>query len=149
MMMMVTKNLRLEKYINFVPVNCTFITSPIPVNDLTNTCKLPNQYLKAHTHLFGQFLNISIYYQQNMYTPYINLTKFEPLKPSRSGDISLLVLKICKQAVKQPCLDQKIYTMFILKIPILPVYILISHKIFRAFSYSIYPNVPLKPAIQG
>ena len=62
--------------------------------------------LKAHNHLSGQFLNMSIYnYQQNIYTPNINLTKFEPLKPSRFEDISLLVFKISKEAVKQPCLD--------------------------------------------
>ena len=36
------------------------------------------------------------------------MTKFEPLKPSGSGDISLLVFKISKEAVKQPCLDIKI-----------------------------------------
>ena len=35
------------------------------------------------------------------------MSKFEPLKPSRSGDISILVFKISKKAVKQPCLDQK------------------------------------------
>ena len=43
-----------------------------------------------------------------MYNPNINLSKFEPLKPYRSGDISLLVFKTSKEAVKQPCLDQKI-----------------------------------------
>ena len=37
--------------------------------------------------------NVNLHYQQNIYTPNINLTKFEPLKPSRSGDISLLVFK--------------------------------------------------------
>ena len=42
----------------------------------------------------------------------MNLTKFERLKPSRSGDISLLVFKISKEAVKQPCLDQKIQCLF-------------------------------------
>ena len=44
--------------------------------------------------------------------PNINMSKFEPLKPSRSGDISLLVFKISKEAVKQPCLDQKIQCLF-------------------------------------
>ena len=39
-------------------------------------------------------------------------TKFEPLKPSHSGDISLLVFKISKKAVKQPCLDQKLQCLF-------------------------------------
>ena len=39
--------------------------------------------------------------QQNLYTPNINLTKFEPVKPYRSGDITLLVFKISKEAVKQ------------------------------------------------
>ena len=43
--------------------------------------------------------------------PYINPSKFEPLKPSRSGDISLLVFKISK-AVEQPCLDKKIQCLF-------------------------------------
>ena len=44
------------------------------------------------------------------YTPNINLTKIEPLKPSRSGDISLLVLKFLKEAVKQPyCLAKNIH----------------------------------------
>ena len=38
----------------------------------------------------------------------MNLTKFEPLKPSHSGDISLLVFRISKEAVRQPCLDKKI-----------------------------------------
>ena len=66
--------------------------------------------LKVHNHLLGNFLNMSIYIYWEyiiLYTPNINLTKFEPLKPSRSGDISLLVFKISKEAVKQPCLDQK------------------------------------------
>ena len=70
--------------------------------------------LKAHNHLSGQFLNMSIYITNKTYiaTPNINLTKFEPVKPSRSGDISLLVFKIYKEAVKQPCLDQKIQCLF-------------------------------------
>ena len=54
----------------------------------------------------------------------MNLTKFEPLKPSRSGDISLLVFKISKEAVKQPCLDQKIHFLFSKYSYTLPVYIL-------------------------
>ena len=41
------------------------------------------------------------------------MSKFEPLKPSRSGDISLLVFKISKEAVKQPCSDQKIQCLFL------------------------------------
>ena len=41
------------------------------------------------------------------------MSKFEPLKPSLSGDISHLVFKISKEN-----------TMFIIKILILPVYIL-------------------------
>ena len=41
------------------------------------------------------------------------MTKFEPLKPYRSGDISLLVFKISEEAVKQPCLDQKILCLFL------------------------------------
>ena len=36
------------------------------------------------------------------------MSKCEPLKPSLSGDISHLVFKISKEAVKQPRLDQKI-----------------------------------------
>ena len=40
------------------------------------------------------------------------LSKFEPLKPSRSGDITLLIFKISKEAVKKPCLDQKIQCLF-------------------------------------
>ena len=40
------------------------------------------------------------------------MPKFEPLKLSRSGDISHLVFKISKEAVKQPCLDQKIQCLF-------------------------------------
>ena len=34
---------------------------------------------------------------KHVYIPNMNLTKFEPLKPSRSGDISLLVLKCPKK----------------------------------------------------
>ena len=58
--------------------------------------------LKAYNHLLAKFLSI---YQLNIYTPYISiytpyisLSKFEPLS-SRSGDISLLVFKISKEAV--------------------------------------------------
>ena len=40
------------------------------------------------------------------------MSKFETLKPSRSEDISQLVFKISKEAVKQPCLDQKIQCLF-------------------------------------
>ena len=40
------------------------------------------------------------------------MSKFGPIKPSRSGDISHLVFKISKEAVKQPCLDQKIQYLF-------------------------------------
>ena len=47
-----------------------------------------------------------------MYNPNIQLSQFEPLKHSRSGDISLLVFKISKEAVKKPCLDQKIQCLF-------------------------------------
>ena len=42
----------------------------------------------------------------------MNLSKFEPLKPSRSGDISLLVFKISKETVNQPCLDKKKQCLF-------------------------------------
>ena len=51
-------------------------------------------------------MSIHITNKTDIYTPNINLTKFEPLKPSHSGDISLLVFKIFKEAVNQPCLDQ-------------------------------------------
>ena len=40
------------------------------------------------------------------------MSKFDSLKPSRSGDISFLVFKISKEAVKKPCLDQKIQCLF-------------------------------------
>ena len=50
---------------------------------------------------------MSIYITNKTYTPNINLTKFEPLKPYRSGEISLLLFKISKEAVKQPCLTKK------------------------------------------
>ena len=49
------------------------------------------------------------------------MSKFETLKPSHPEDISLLVYKKYKEAVKQPYLAQK---MFILKILIPPVFIL-------------------------
>ena len=62
----------------------------------------------------------------------MNLSKFEPIKPSRSGDISLLVFKISKKAVKQPCLDQKIQCLFSKYSYYLCIF---WHKIFRAFSY--------------
>ena len=49
--------------------------------------------LKVHNHLIGQILNMSIYITniEHIYNPNINLSKFEPLKPSHSRDISLLV----------------------------------------------------------
>ena len=78
-------------------------------NQIFDLCSVGTIVLKALNHLFGQFSNMSIYFTNKTY---INLTKFEPLKPSRSGDISLLVLKIYKEAVKQPCLDQKIQCLF-------------------------------------
>ena len=89
-----------------------YLTSTAPdINKILSkfTAHLPTktktfEILKAHNHLFHQFLNVNLHYQQNIYTPYIHLTKFEPLKPSRFGDISLLVFKISKEAVKQPCL---------------------------------------------
>ena len=59
-----------------------------------------------------------------MYNPNIKLSKYEPLKPSRSGDISLLIFKISKEALKQPAMFGPKNTTFILKILILPVYIL-------------------------
>ena len=60
------------------------------------------------------------------------MSKFEPLRPSRSGDISHLVFKISKEAVKQPCLDQKIQRLFSKYSYFLCIF---WHKIFRAFSY--------------
>ena len=59
------------------------------------------------------------------------MSKFEPLKPSRSGDISILVFKISKEAVKQPCLDKKnnVYSQKL----ILPVYI---------YFYIKFPGLP-------
>ena len=33
------------------------------------------------------FTYVNLHYQQSIYTPYVNLTKFEPMKPSHSGDI--------------------------------------------------------------
>ena len=68
----------------------------------------------------------------NIYNPNINLTKFEPLKPSRSGDIGLLVFSISKETVKQPCLDQKIQCLFSKYSYFLCIF---WHKCFRAFSY--------------
>ena len=56
--------------------------------------------------IWSTFKYVNVHYQQNIYTPYINLTNFKK-KPSRSGDISLLVFKISREVVKQPCLDQK------------------------------------------
>ena len=81
--------------------------------------------LKAHNHLLAK---------------YINLSKFEPLKPSRSGDISLLIFKISKEAVKKPCLDPKIQCLFS-EILILPVY---NFDIKFSGLSPIYPNVTLK-----
>ena len=69
------------------------------------------------------FKYANLHYQQNIYTPYKNLTKFEPLKPSRSGDISLLVFKISKEAVETAMFGPK-NKMFFLKILILLAYIL-------------------------
>ena len=40
------------------------------------------------------FKYVNLHYQQNIYTLNINLTKFEPLKPSSSGDISLCIHNI-------------------------------------------------------
>ena len=62
----------------------------------------------------------------------INLTKLESLKPSRFGDISLLVFKISKEAVKQPCLDQIIQCLFLKYSYFLCIF---WHKFFRAFSF--------------
>ena len=60
-----------------------------------------------------------------VYIPNINLTRFEPLKPSRSGGISLFSILILKEAVEQPyCLAKNM--IFIHKILILPVYVLIT-----------------------
>ena len=60
-------------------------------------------YSKAHNHLFWpNFKYVNLFYQQNIYIPNINhipninLTKFEPLKPSCSEDINLLV---CEAAI--------------------------------------------------
>ena len=64
--------------------------------------------LKAHNHLLAKFLICQFTLPiEHIYNPNVNLSKFEPRKSSRSGDISLLVFKISKEAVKQPCLDQK------------------------------------------
>ena len=63
---------------------------------------------------------MSIYITNRKYiSTNINLSKFEPLKPSRSGNISLLVFQNIQAAMFGPK-----NTMFILKILILPVYIL-------------------------
>ena len=59
------------------------------------------------------------------------MTKFESLKPSHSGDISLLVFRISKEAVKQPCLDQKIQCLFSKYSYFLRIF---RNKTFRAFS---------------
>ena len=67
------------------------------------------------------------------------MTKFEPLKPSRSGDISILVFKLSKEAVKQPCLDQKIQCLFSKYSYFLYIYFDIK---FSGLS-PIYPNVNL------
>ena len=64
--------------------------------------------LHWNNHLFGQFLNMSIY--STLPTKHI-YSLYKPDKISRSEDISLLVFKIYKEAVKQSCLDQK-NTMF-------------------------------------
>ena len=48
--------------------------------------------LKAHNHLIGRILNMSIYNTNRTYIIPINLPKFDPLKPFHSGDISLLIL---------------------------------------------------------
>ena len=45
------------------------------------------------------------------------MAKLEPLKPSRSGDISRLLFLIFNEVVKQPyCLPKKYDTIFFLKI---------------------------------
>ena len=69
--------------------------------------------LKAHNHLFTKFLICQLITNRTyIYNPNINLSNFVPLKPSRSGDISLLVFKISKEAVKQQCFDQKIQCLY-------------------------------------
>ena len=73
------------------------------------------------------------------YNPNINLSKFEPLKPSRSGDIGLLIFKISKEAVKQPCLDQK-YSVYAQNTHTSCAYFGIK---FSGLS-PIYPNVTLR-----
>ena len=65
------------------------------------------------------FKYVNLHYQQIIYTPYINLIKFEPPETSNSGDISHLVFKTCEAAIFGPKT-----TMFILKTLILPAYIL-------------------------
>ena len=69
------------------------------------------------------------------------MSKFEPLKPSRSGDISLLIFKISKEAVKKPCLDQKIQCLF-LKYSYFLCILYFDIK-FSGLS-PIYPNVTLR-----
>ena len=90
------------------------------------------------------FEYVNLHYQQNIYTPYIKLTKFEPLKPSRFGDIRVLVFKISKEAVKQPCLDQKIQIQKYKQIQ----YSQNTHTSCVYF-YPIYPNVVLKKLPKG
>ena len=109
------------------------------VSKISNNTASARLNLKAHNHLFGQFLNILIYITNKTYTPNINLTNFEPLKPSRSRDISLLVFKISKEAVKQPCLDQK-YNVYSQNTHTSCVYLDIK---FSGLS-PIYPNVSLR-----
>ena len=47
-------------------------------NDFFLMLKLKGQTLK-HNHLIGQnFKYVNLHYQQNIYTPNINLSKFEP-----------------------------------------------------------------------
>ena len=45
---------------------------------------------------FGKFLNMSIYISNQAYL-YTSLIKFEPVKLSKSGDISLLVFKYLRK----------------------------------------------------
>ena len=72
-----------------------------------------NTKLKAHNHLLTKILICQFTLPiEHIYNPNINLSKIEPLKSSHSGDIGLLVFKISKEAVKQPCLDQKIQCLF-------------------------------------
>ena len=84
---------------------------------------------------------MSIYITNRTYiaNPNVNLTKCEPLKPSRSGDIIVLVFKISKEAVKQPCLDQKIQCLFSKY-----SYSCVHFDIKFSGLSPIYPNVTLK-----